>query len=113
MNTKKDFWRMMLLAYVLIFSGVIVLFITEGKESTNIYPLISVIVLEIIGLITIGRALKIYRTLEDKAVYPKQLDFLNKLAVKLYSDKKRSNLVMTIAIIIGLILGVLIGFNLE
>ena len=38
-------------------------------------------------------------------MYPKQLDFLNKIAVKLYSEKKKSNLVFGIAIFVGILIG--------
>ena len=49
-------------------------------------------------------------SLEDKSIYPKKLDFLNKLAMKLYSDKKTSDKVITIAILIGATIGFVIGF---
>ena len=65
------------------------------------------IILEITGLIVIRKALKVFRSLEDKSVYPKQLNFLYKIAVKLYSDKKKSNLIFGIAIFIGVLIRVL------
>ena len=73
--------------------------------------MVGVIFTEILGLIVIMRALRIYRSLEDKSIYPKKLDFLNKLAMKLYSDKKTSNKVITIAILIGASIGIVIGFE--
>ena len=112
MKTKKDFWMTMLLSYVLIFAGIIMLYVTWENKETEIYILLAIIVVEILGLITIGRALKIFRGLEDKSVYPKQLDFLNRIAAKLYSDKKTSNTVMAIAITVGAVVGIIIGLNL-
>tara|TARA_B100000963_G_scaffold361851_1_gene400291 strand:- start:3067 stop:3411 length:345 start_codon:yes stop_codon:yes gene_type:complete len=110
MKTKKDFWKTVLSAYLLIFLGMIILFITDENNPFEIYFLIGVIIFEVLGLIVIGRALRIYRSLEDKSIYPKKLDFLNKLAMKLYSDKKTSNKVITVAILIGVSIGVVIGF---
>ena len=66
--------------------------------------------IEISGIVVILRALRIYRSLEDKSIYPKQLDFLNRLAINLYSDKKTSNKVISIALIFGALIGVLMGF---
>ena len=111
MKTKKDFWKTAFSAYVLIFSGIILLFITDENNPFELYFLIGVIVIEVLGLIVIGRALRIYRSLEDKSIYPKKLDFLNKLAMKLYSDKKTSNKVITIAILIGASIGIVIGLE--
>ena len=65
------------------------------------------IVLEVSGLIVVWKALEVFRSLKDKSVYPKQLDFLNKIAVKLYSDKKKSNIVFGVAISVGVLIGVL------
>ena len=96
------------LSYLLIFSGIILIYIIEEDTQIEIYFLIGVIVLEISGLITIVKALKIFRSLEDKSVYPKQLDFLNRMAVKLHSDRKKSNIVVGIAIIVGFLIGIII-----
>ncbi len=96
------------LSYLLIFSGIILIYIIEEDTQIEIYFLIGVIVLEISGLITIVKALKIFRSLEDKSVYPKQLDFLNRMAVKLHSDRKKSNIVVGIAIIVGFLTGIII-----
>ena len=107
MKTKRDFWRLIGLSYLLIFSGIILLYIIEENTPFEIYLLIGVIVLEVSGLITIVKALKIFRSLEDKSVYPKQLDFLNRIAVKLHSDRKKSNLAVGTAIIVGILIGIL------
>ena len=109
MKTKKDFWKTILSAYLLIFLGVLILLIVDENNPFEIYFLVGVIFIEILGLIVIMRALRIYRSLEDKSIYPKKLDFLNKLAMKLYSDKKTSNKVITIAILIGASIGIVIG----
>ena len=113
MKTKKDFWRTMIGAYLLIFLGILILFIVDEDNPFEIYFLLGAIVTEVSSIFIILRALRIYRSLEDKSIYPKQLDFLNRLAIKLYSDKKTSNKVISIALIFGALIGVLIGFNLQ
>jgi len=109
MKTKKDFWRTIVIAYILILLGISILFFVDRDNPFEIYLLLGTIVIEVLAIIIIVRALRIYRSLEDKSVYPKQLDFLNRLAIKLYSDKKTSNIVMLIAGIVGGIIGVLVG----
>lgn len=106
MKTKKDFWRLIGLSYLLIFSGIFLLYIAENTQF-EIYLLVGVMVLEVSGLIVVWKALEVYRSLKDKSVYPKQLDFLNKIAIKLYSDKKKSNIVFGVAISVGVLIGVL------
>lgn len=106
MKTKKDFWRLIGLSYLLIFSGIFLLYIAEDTQF-EIYLLVGVMVLEVSGLIVIWKALEVFRSLKDKSVYPKQLDFLNKIAIKLYSDKKKSNIVFGVAISVGVLIGVL------
>ena len=110
MKTKKEFWRTMIGAYLLIFLGILILFIVDEDNPFEIYLLLGAIVIEISGIVVILRALRIYRSLEDKSIYPKQLDFLNRLAINLYSDKKTSNKVISIALIFGALIGVLMGF---
>ena len=56
MKTKRDFWRLIGLSYLLIFSGIILLYIIEENNPFEIYLLIGVIVLEVSGLITIVKA---------------------------------------------------------
>ena len=109
MKTKKDFWKTVIYAYVAIISGVIILLASPSDSKSKIYFLLAVIILEVLGIIIIQKALKIYRSLDDKSIYPKQLDFLNRFASKLYSDKKTSNIVMIVALIIGGFIGVIIG----
>ena len=109
MKTKKDFWKTVIYAYVAIISGVIILLAIPSDSKAKIYFLLAVIILEVLGIIIIQKALKIYRSLDDKSIYPKQLDFLNRLASKLYSDKKTSNIVMIVALLIGGFIGAIIG----
>mgnify|MGYP001231989260 FL=1 len=109
MKTKKDFWKTVIYAYVAIISGVIILLASPSDSKAKIYFLLAVIILEVLGIIIIQKALKIYRSLDDKSIYPKQLDFLNRLASKLYSDKKTSNIVMIVALLIGGFIGAIIG----
>ena len=99
MKTKKDFWRLIVLSYLLIFSGIFLLYIAEDTQF-EIYFLIGVMFLEVSGIIVIWKALRVFRSLKDKSVYPKQLDFLNKIAVKLYSDKKTSNIVLELPLVL-------------
>ena len=106
MKTKKDFWRLIGLSYLLIFSGIFLLYIAEDTQF-EIYLLVGVMVLEVSGLIVVWKSLEVFRSLKDKSVYPKQLDFLNKIAIKLYSDKKKSNIVFGVAISVGVLIGVL------
>ena len=58
-------------------------------------------------------AKRIYQELEDKKIYPSQLDFLNKLAFKLYSDKNKFRKTFIVATIVGLTLGVFLGYYME
>ena len=109
MKTKKDFWKTVIYAYVAIISGVIILLAIPSDSKAKIYFLLAVIILEVLGIIIIQKALKIYRSLDDKSIYPKQLDFLNRLASKLYSDKKTSNIVMIVSLLIGGFIGAIIG----
>ena len=102
----------MVSAYLLIFLGILILFIVDEDNPFEVYFLLGAILIEGSSIFVIIKVLKIYRSLEDKSIYPKQLDFLNRLAIKLYSDKKTSNKVISIALIFGVIIGVLIGFNL-
>lgn len=102
----------MIFAYLLGFLGIVILYIVDEDNPFKIYLLLGAIVIEVSSMVVILRGLKIYRSLEDKSIYPKQLDFLNRLAIKLYSDKKTSNKVISIALIFGALIGVLIGFNL-
>ena len=74
MKTKKDFWRLIVLSYLLIFSGIFLLYIAEDTQF-EIYFLIGVMFLEVSGIIVIWKALRVFRSLKDKSVYPKQLDF--------------------------------------
>ena len=75
MKTKKGFWRLIGLSYLLIFSGIILLYIIKKNTPFEIYLLIGVIVLEVSGLITIVKALKIFRSLEDKSVIQNNMIF--------------------------------------
>jgi len=111
MKTKKDFWKTIIYAYVAIFSGIIILLASPVDSNTEIYYLITVILLEVLGIVIIQKALKIYRSLDDKSIYPKQLGFLNQLASRLYSDKTTSNIVITLALLFGASIGLFFGIN--
>lgn len=107
MKTKKDFWRLTLFAYLFIFSGIILLYFIEEDSQFEIYFLVGVIALEVSGLVIANRALNVYHSLANKSVYPKQLDFINRLNAKLHTSKKKSKLLYGIAIVIGALIGFL------
>lgn len=108
MKTKKDYWRTILYAYILIILGILLLFFKI--ETLPIIPqMIAVIVLGLLGVYILFKAIKIYQVLDDKNIYPSQLDFLNKMAFKFYGDKKRARTTLIIAIIVGIILGVFLA----
>lgn len=107
MKTKKDFWRLTLFTYLFIFSGLILLFSIEEDSQFEIYFLVGVIILEVSGLVIGYRALNVYHSLDDKSVYPKQLDFINRLNEKIHTSKKQSKLIYVIAIVVGALIGFL------
>ena len=107
MKTKKDFWRLTLFAYLFIFSGIFLLYFIEEDSQFEIYFLIGVIIIEVSGLVIGYRALNIYHSLDDKSVYPKQLDFINRLNEKIHTSKKQSKLIFVIAIVVGALIGFL------
>ena len=107
MKTKKDFRRLALFTYLCIFSGIILLFSIEEDSQFEIYFLVGVIILEVSGLVIGYRALNVYHSLDDKSVYPKQLDFINRLNEKIHTSKKQSKLIYVIAIVLGALIGIL------
>ena len=109
MKTKNDYWRNILYGYCFIIIGLILLFF-RINTLPEIPQLFGVLILSGIGMYFIIKAVKIYQGLEDKKIYPSQLDFLNKLAFKLYSDKKKFRKTFIVATIVGLTLGVFLGY---
>ena len=69
MKTKKDFWKTVLIAYLLIFLGIIILLITDENNPFEIYFLLGVIVVEVLGLIVIGRALRMSDSLRAVTIW--------------------------------------------
>ena len=51
--------------------------------------------------------------IEGISIGDSQLDFLNKLAFKLYSDKNKFRKTFIVATIVGLTLGVFLGYYME
>ena len=47
MKTKKDFWMTVVLAYILILSGIIMLYFIWDNKETELYVLLAIIVVEI------------------------------------------------------------------
>jgi len=109
MKTKNDYWRNVLYAYCFIIIGLILL-IFRINTLPEIPQLFGVLIFTGIGMYFVIKAVKIYQELEDKKIYPSQLDFLNKLAFKLYSNKKKSRKTFIVATIVGLTLGVFLGY---
>ena len=109
MKTKNDYWRNILYAYCFIILVIILLFF-RIKTLPEIPQLFGVIIFCGIGMYFVIKAVKIYQGLEDKKIYPSQLEFLNKLAFKLYSNKKKFRTTFFVSIIIGLIIGIFLGY---
>lgn len=109
MKTKNDYWRNIFYGYCFIIIGLILLFF-RINTLPEIPQLFGVLIFSGIGMYFIIKAVKIYQGLEDKKIYPSQLDFLNKLAFKLYSDKKKFRKTFIVATIVGLTLGVFLGY---
>ena len=112
MKTKNDYWRNILYAYCFIIIGLILLFF-RINTLPEIPQLFGVLIFSGIGMYFLIKAVRIYQELEDKKIYPSQLDFLNKLAFKLYSYKKKFRKTFIVATIVGITLGVFLGYYME
>ena len=76
MKTKNDYWRNILYAYCFIIIGLILLFF-RINTLPEIPQLFGVLIFSGIGMYFLIKAVRIYQELEDKNIYPSQLDFLN------------------------------------
>ena len=63
-----------------------------------------------LAMVWIFKAVKIFRSLKDKNVYPKKFIFLNRWA-QWSLDSKRFKYVFLISILIGVIIAILIAFQ--
>jgi len=51
MKTKKDFWRTIVIAYILILLGISILFFVDRDNPFEIYLLLGTIVIEVLAII--------------------------------------------------------------
>ena len=93
MKTKNDYWRNIFYGYCFIIIGLILLFF-RINTLPEIPQLFGVLIFSGIGMYFIIIAVKIYQGLEDK----------------LYSDKKKFRKTFIVATIVGLTLGVFLGY---
>ena len=106
MHTKKDYWIQILIAYVFLAIGLVIVSQFLGKVySLFAFPFLG------LAMVWIFKAVKIFRSLKDKNVYPKKLIFLNRWAQWSLASK-RFKYVFLISILIGGIIGFLIAFQL-
>ena len=100
MYTKKDYWIQILIAYIFLVIGIVI--IKFFKE----YSLLALLFLGL-TLLWIIKAVKVFRSLKDKNVYPKKFIQLNHWA-KWSLDPKRFRYVFLISLLLGAIIGILI-----
>lgn len=106
MYTKKDYWIQILIAYVFLAIGLVIISQFLGKAySLFAFPFLG------LAMVWIFKAVKIFRSLKDKNVYPKKFIFLNRWAQWSLASK-RFKYVFLISIFIGGIIGFLIACQL-
>ena len=99
MHTKKDYWIQILIAYIFLTIGIgIGIFFKE-------YSLLALLFLGF-SLLWIFKAVRVFRSLKDKNVYPKKFVLLNRWA-KWSLDPKRFWYVFLISLLFGAIIGIL------
>ena len=99
MHTKKDYWVQILIAYVFLAIGIVI--IIFFKE----YSLLALLFLGF-SFLWIFKAVKVFRSLKDKNVYPKKFILLNRWA-RWSLNPKRFWYVFLISFLIGAIIGIL------
>ena len=105
MYTKKDYWFQILIAYVFLAIGLVIVSQFLGNAYSFFgFPFLA------LAMVWIFKAVKIFRSLKDKNVYPKKFIFLNRWA-QWSLDSKRFKYVFLISILIGVIIGILIAFQ--
>ena len=97
MRTKKDYWIQLLMVYVFLTIAFVILFQFKGYHLFAI-PFIG------LAFLWIFKAVKIFRSLDDKNIYPKKLNFLN-LFAKWSLEAKRFKYVFLISILFGAVIG--------
>lgn len=104
MHTKKDYWIQILIAYMFLAIGLVI--ISQFKD----YNLLAIPFLGL-AMVWVFKAVKIFRSLKDKNVYPKKFIFLNRWA-QWSLDSKRFKYVFLISILVGGIIGFLVVYQL-
>jgi len=99
MHTKKDYWIQILIAYIFLAIGIVI--IIFFKE----YSLLALLFLSF-SLLWIFKAVRVFRSLKDKNVYPKKFVLLNRWA-KWSLNPKRFGYVFLISLLFGAIIGIL------
>ena len=97
MHTKKDYWIQLLIVYLFLTIAFVILFQFKGYHLFAI-PFIG------LAMVWIFKAVKIFRSLDDKNIYPKKLHFLN-LWAQWSLDAKRFKYVFLISILLGAVIG--------
>ena len=100
-KTKRDYWNQIINSFVFLMISKVILYI-----DLSLIFLIMVFPLTALSLYFTFRAVKIFRTLEDKNLYPQKLNFLNRWA-KYSLDKKRFKYFFIIFFSIGILIGYL------
>ena len=99
MHTKKDYWIQILIAYVFLAIGIVIIIFFKD------YSLLALLFLGF-SLLWIFKAVKVFRSLKDKNVYPKKFILLNRW-VKWSLDPKRFWYVFLISLLFGAFIGIL------
>ena len=100
-KTKRDYWNQIIISFVFLMISIVILYL-----DLSLIFLIMVFPLTALSLYFTFRAVKIFRTLEDKNLYPQKLNFLNSWA-KYSLDKKRFKYFFIIFFSIGILIGYL------
>ena len=99
MHTKKDYWIQILIAYVFLAIGIVIIIFFKD------YSLLALLFMGF-SLLWIFKAVKVFRSLKDKNVYPKKFILLNRW-VKWSLDPKRFWYVFLISLLFGALIGIL------
>ena len=99
MHTKKDYWIQILLAYIFLAIGIVIIIFFKD------YSLLALLFMGF-SLLWIFKAVKVFRSLKDKNIYPKKFVLLNRW-VKWSLDPKRFWYVFLISLLFGAVIGIL------
>ena len=99
MHTKKDYWIQILLAYIFLAIGIVIIIFFKD------YSLLALLFMGF-SLLWIFKAVKVFRLLKDKNVYPKKFILLNRW-VTWSLDPKRFWYVFLISLLFGAVIGIL------